>query len=213
MAFSSVIGASSVIKPGVVTSSTRPSVPFVGQLIFESDTNRLAAYNGSAWVTQNGLQLITAQTIGSAVSSVPVSNVFSAAYDDYKIIVSGGVASTDLALNLTLGATATGYYSSGFNQSMTAATINATNTNNGTSFTSAVYCSTNALSGEIHINNPFSTKRTMVRYQATGTSTTYFVNQQQGFLNDANSYTGFTLTCSTGTITGGTICVYGYAKV
>jgi hypothetical protein len=213
MAFSSVIGASSVIKPGVVTSSTRPSAPFVGQLIFETDTSRLAVYNGSVWVTQNGLQLITAQTIGSAVSSVPVSNVFSAVYDDYKIIVSGGVASTDLALNLTLGATATGYYSSGFNQSMTAATINATNTNNGTSFISAVYCSTNALSGEIHISNPFSTKRTMVRYQATGTSTTYFVNQQQGFLNDANSYTGFTLTCSTGTITGGTIYVYGYAKV
>lgn len=213
MAFSSVIGASSVIKPGVVTSSTRPSSPFVGQLIFETDTNRLAVYNGSAWITQNGLQLITAQTIGSAVSSVVVSNVFSAVYDNYLITVSGGVASTDNAFNLTLGSTATGYYSSGFNQSMTASTMNATNTNNGTSFTSVVYGSTNALSGEIFLDNPFNTKRTMVRYHAKGSSTTYFTNQQQGFLNDANSYTSFTLTTNTGTVTGGTIYVYGYAKV
>jgi len=213
MSISAFMGANSVIKPGVVTSSTRPSSPFVGQLIFETDTNRLAAYNGSAWITQNGLQLITAQTIGSAVSSVTVSNAFNATYDNYKIIVSGGVGSTDLALNLTLGSTATGYYSSGFNQSMTAATINATNTNNGTSFASAVYGSTNALSGEIHVDNPFSTKRTMVRYWATGSSTTYFVNQQQGFLNDANSYSAFTLTCSTGTITSGIIFVYGYAEI
>ena len=213
MAFSSVIGASSVIKPGVVTSSTRPSSPFVGQLIFETDTNRLAAYNGSAWITQNGLQLITAQAIGSTVSSVPVSNVFSAAYDNYFISISGGVASTDNAFNLTLGSTSTGYYSSGFNQSMIFATINATNTNNGSSFTSVSYGSTNALSGEIFLDNPFGTKRTMVRYHAKGSSTTYFTNQQQGFLNDANSYTSFTLTTNTGTVTGGTVYVYGYAKV
>jgi hypothetical protein len=50
----------------------------------------------------------------------------------------------------------------------------------------------------------------MVRYQATGSSTTYFRNDAHGFLNDANSYTAFTLTTGSGTITGGTIYVYGY---
>ena len=108
MAFSSVIGSSSVIKPGVVTSSTRPSSPFVGQLIYETDTARLAAYNGSAWITQNGLQLIKIQTIGSAVSSVTVSDVFNSIYDNYLVQLSGGVGSTAQNLNLTLGATATG---------------------------------------------------------------------------------------------------------
>ena len=53
MGVSAFSGASSVIKPGVVTSSTRPSSPFVGQLIFETDTNLVKAYNGSAWFTVN----------------------------------------------------------------------------------------------------------------------------------------------------------------
>ena len=157
-----------------------------------------------------GLWLVKTQTIGTTQSSVPVTSAFSADYDNYLILVSGGVASTDLGLNLTLGATATGYYSSGFNQSLTSATINATNTNNGSSFVSVAYGSTNALSGQIYLDGPFATKRTMASYQARGSSTTYFVNQQHGFLNNATSYTDFTLTTSTGTITGGTIKVYGY---
>lgn len=50
MPLSSVLGAASVIKAGVVTSSTRPSVPYVGQMIYESDTNQVRAWNGSSWV-------------------------------------------------------------------------------------------------------------------------------------------------------------------
>lgn len=49
MPFSSVLGASSVIKPGVCTSTTRPTVPYEGQLIYETDTDRVLAFNGSAW--------------------------------------------------------------------------------------------------------------------------------------------------------------------
>jgi hypothetical protein len=39
------------------------------------------------------LTLIKTQTIGTAVSSVTVTGAFSTTYDNYKIIVSGGVAS------------------------------------------------------------------------------------------------------------------------
>jgi hypothetical protein len=52
MPFTSVLGASSVIKPGVCTSSTRPTAPYVGQLVFETDTNRIAAFTASGWVYQ-----------------------------------------------------------------------------------------------------------------------------------------------------------------
>lgn len=34
----------------VVTSSTRPASPFTGQQIYETDTNNVLVYNGSAWV-------------------------------------------------------------------------------------------------------------------------------------------------------------------
>ena len=36
-------------KPGVCTSSTRPSSPYVGQMIFETDTNLLKIWLGSNW--------------------------------------------------------------------------------------------------------------------------------------------------------------------
>ena len=50
MAFSSVLGASSVIKPGVVTTATRPSSPYEGQAIYETDTDSLLVYNGTSWI-------------------------------------------------------------------------------------------------------------------------------------------------------------------
>jgi hypothetical protein len=50
-------------------------------------------------------------TIGSAVSSVTVNGAFSAAYDAYKIIVTGGVSSiADRVVNLQLSGSATAYY-------------------------------------------------------------------------------------------------------
>lgn len=211
MAFSSVIGASSVIKPGVVTSSTRPSSPFVGQLIFETDTNRLAAYNGSAWVTQNGLQLIKTQTIGSAVSSVEVTDAFSSRYDNYLILVSDGVGSTNINLRLTLGSTATGYSYAGFYAQYSSSGVVATNTNTATFF-DVGYANSNAISSRIELESPNLAKRTIIRAQATGSSTTWYRFDYAGFLDNATQYTAFTLTCSTGTITGGTIRVYGYAN-
>jgi hypothetical protein len=49
MPLSSVVGAQSIIKPGVCTSSTRPAVPYVGQCIYETDTSLAKVWDGSAW--------------------------------------------------------------------------------------------------------------------------------------------------------------------
>jgi hypothetical protein len=49
MGISQQIGASSLIKPGVCTSTTRPASPYAGQYIYETDTNRFYIYNGSSW--------------------------------------------------------------------------------------------------------------------------------------------------------------------
>ena len=38
------------LKPGVCTSTTRPSSPYDGQMIYETDTNRVAVYDTNAWV-------------------------------------------------------------------------------------------------------------------------------------------------------------------
>jgi hypothetical protein len=38
------------LRMGVATSSSRPAVPFDGQVISETDTDSLKVYNGTAWV-------------------------------------------------------------------------------------------------------------------------------------------------------------------
>lgn len=73
MPLSSVLGAQSLVKPGVCTSSTRPASPFEGQTIYETDTDRLATWDGSAWIPY------VRQTAGKVlqVVSTTKSNTFS----------------------------------------------------------------------------------------------------------------------------------------
>jgi len=49
MPLSSVIGSSSIMQPGVCTSSTRPASPYDGQVIYETDTDKVLAYDGANW--------------------------------------------------------------------------------------------------------------------------------------------------------------------
>jgi hypothetical protein len=93
MPFSSVLGASTVIKPGVCTSTTRPTVPYTGQLIFETDTSRLAVWTGSAWQYETaaagppGLVYITGATFTTATSFSLPNDTFSNTYLNYKLII------------------------------------------------------------------------------------------------------------------------------
>ena len=38
------------LRPGVTTSSARPGSPYNGQVIYETDTDKIAVYDGSSWV-------------------------------------------------------------------------------------------------------------------------------------------------------------------
>lgn len=49
MPFSSVLGAQSVVKPGVCTSSTRPAAPYDGQVVYLTDTDQTLVWDGTAW--------------------------------------------------------------------------------------------------------------------------------------------------------------------
>jgi hypothetical protein len=49
MPISSFLAPSAIAKPGVCTSSTRPASPYQGQAIYETDTNKLLIWNGTAW--------------------------------------------------------------------------------------------------------------------------------------------------------------------
>ena len=50
MGISQQIGASSLIKPGVIdNTAARPASPYEGQMVYEKDTDMLAIWNGTAW--------------------------------------------------------------------------------------------------------------------------------------------------------------------
>jgi hypothetical protein len=160
--------------------------------------------------TPGGLQLVKTQTIGTAVSSVTVSDVFSADFDNYRIIVSGGVASTTNSFNLTFGSTATGYYLGATNV-VWAGTVTGVGVSNGTSIASG-FGTADALSVDLTVCNPFSAKVTTfygnnIRIETGASGAVRFLS---GYLNNTTSYTSFTFTANTGTWTGGTIRVYGY---
>jgi hypothetical protein len=157
-----------------------------------------------------GLRLVKKQTIGSAVSSVNVTSAFSATYENYKIIISGGVGSASTNLKLSLGASSTNYFEFLIYGAYTSNTVSgATNNNNVGSFQWAGGCSANALYFNVDLQNPFLAKYT--RFAAPAAYLTESqTGQNSGYHGSATSYTDFTITPATGTLTGGTIYVYGY---
>lgn len=72
--------ASSVITPFVVTSGTRPAAPFVGQMIFETDTGKILFYYGSTlgWLPDWGVSWGEV----AALSSTATPNSTSTSYVD-----------------------------------------------------------------------------------------------------------------------------------
>jgi hypothetical protein len=173
-------------------------------------------WNNSAWVVLStgranspGLDLIKTQTIGSAVSSVTVSDAFSATYDAYKIIISGGVASTaNNDFTMTLGSSTTGY-SYGFIYNSYNSSVAGTGASNAAGWVYLGSLDTTTLSLNVELVNPFLAKNTTFQSATTRTGLTGTVS---GLHTVASSFTAFTLTPAIGTMTGGTIAVYGYAK-
>ena len=164
MPLSSVLGASTLIKPGVVTSSTRPAVPYEGQLIYETDTDRIAAYSGSAWVTQNSLQYVTGASFTSATTISMASGVFTSTYKTYQVIfqvTSGSDCQISLRFN-NAGSARTGssYYGNVQRYPYTGST-EIKQTNAGTSVNIGANSTIRLYSANITVFNPIeSTTRT-----------------------------------------------------
>jgi hypothetical protein len=162
-----------------------------------------------------GLWLVKSQTVGTGVTSIPVTNAFSAQFDNYRIIYSGGVSAgaVGLALSLT-GSGANNYYSAqAYTFYASDGVAGYLRDNNTSSWTAAGggYVDGNVLDVELY--NPFLTLRTAIasigRPDIRTNGATYY--GLSGFHNLSASYTGFTITASAG-LTGGTIRVYGYRK-
>jgi hypothetical protein len=155
-----------------------------------------------------GMWLVKTQTIGTGVSSVTVTGAFSADYDNYLISYSGGSSSTNGPLKLQLGSVTAGYYGNLIYGLTGSTSVSAVNDNNTTSFTHIGSLGGSFTSAQINVLNAFATARTSV--SGLGVSYGTVNGSYNGYLDSATSFTAFTLIPGSGTMTGGTIRVYGY---
>ena len=156
----------------------------------------------------SGLALVSTTTIGTAVSSVTISSAFSATYDNYIVILSGGTCSvTNSIFTLQLGASTTTYSWAQVGLLYSGATTSNTSGNSTSSFGRIGSHHTNGLQMACTLVSPFLSKYTFITSDVICTD---FAGHTMGVHATAASYTSFILTPASGTLTGGTIKVYGY---
>jgi len=154
-----------------------------------------------------GLWLVKSQTVGTGVSSVTVTGAFSADYDNYLIQWSGGTQSVDTNLNLQLGSATSNYYSSLIFGSFLGGAPTNSSQNNSAIWVAAGGGNPTVAKVSCSVFDPFLTRpshlQAFVRYSTVYGSTV-------GYQGDSTSFTAFTFIPGSGTMSGGTIRVYGY---
>jgi hypothetical protein len=147
-------------------------------------------------------------TIGSAVTSVTVSGAFSSLYDNYRIIYQMVNASSAAELLLKFNnSTGSTYSHGGMYVLYGTATLVAETANNVTTGIRVGNTSTQISSVVFDVISPFGSTPTHVMSQH---SDGQYYSSRGGRDSNVASQTAFSLTAGSGTMTGGTIRVYGY---
>ena len=221
MGISQQIGASSLIKPGVIDSAaTRPASPYEGQVIFQKDTDQMLVWNGTAWVIPNspaqnpmGLGFVASGTL-SAAGTISVNNCFSSTYDNYKIVLTdiSPSATVDVRFNFSTGGTinTTGnYWMQNTFKSGTSISSNEESTQ--TSFR-CIYAQGGSNGyAWFEVITPFATANTNVWQQGVSYASAIIDRSFVGFFNTTTSFDGFKLVVASGTVSA-KYTVYGYRK-
>jgi hypothetical protein len=172
-----------------------------GEVLTASDTNTYLANSGLVFVKQ--------ETVGTTVASVAVANAFSATYENYKITYSGGASSAATVLDVTLTGSTNGHYAVMFYNPYAGGASNAVYSNNRANWTHAGGGVASNPYLNIELQMPFLAKPTFIVGNYADAANTGMIT---GYQSQATSFTGFTITPAAGTLTGGTITVYGYRK-
>ena len=173
-----------------------------GEVLTASDTN--------TYLANSGLVFVKNQVVGSALSSVTVSDTFNADFNVYKVVYYAGSCTSNAALRMQLGSATTGYYISGLFVQFGTTSVVGINVSNGSLWTNVGRASSNSNNMTVEIFDPYRARRTAITTHSSDNITSGYYISQSGFLDDATSYTSFTISPASGTISGGVIAVYGY---
>ena len=158
---------------------------------------------------QIGLWLVKTETIGTAVPTVTVSDCFSSAYDNYRIVWNMNSASATANVQFQFNnATTNDYYTNAIYMGWTATTM----TGYGPAATNHIVigfsANANVAAGSLDVFRPNAAVRTALVSQSSSNAN-YFTGG--GLHGTTAQHTGFNITLSaSATMTGGTVRVYGY---
>jgi hypothetical protein len=222
-------GVTSAIQTQLDAKTAKSTLTTTGDIYYASAANtparlgigtasQILAVNSGAtapeWVaapSSGGMTLISTTTIGTTVSSVTVSGAFSATYDNYLVTLQINSASASTSNAIQLGSTTTGYYGNAIYMDPTSNTVNGIGYNNSSSAFSGYHNATNGGTSIIHILQPNLAKRTAILISGTSFNTSGSTTMKSEIIENSNTqHTAFTFVLASGTITGGTIRVYGY---
>lgn len=180
-------------RPGVVTSTTRPTTPYEGQAIWETDTDEMFVWNGTAWRPLAGL------TPACSVTRTTNQSITNAAYNsiswDSEIFDTDSMfapTSTNITINsagLYLLTVQMSYASNATGVRITLLEKNATAAGNGT-----FLC--RDIRGAVNGDATFLTMTTQARLAASDTIRLTVYQSSGGALNTSNSAGDLCLTVS-----------------
>ena len=184
-----------------------------GQLCYIEASDVVQYYTGAAWATVGPATAGALVRVGGGAlsgTSTAFTNVFSATYNAYKLDFTDCSLTINADVFMILGATVTGYYGAapGATYATNAYAGNIGAQNNAAAW-AVGFSSVNNVGFTTELWNPFLTKKTFYRTGPFQISSTV-AGTGQGSLDNSTSYTGFTISASTGNLTG-TCNIYGYS--
>jgi hypothetical protein len=160
----------------------------------------------AAQMNEVGLWLVKTQSVTAGSGTTTVSDVFSADFNNYRVLISNYETSLSADLRFQFNGITTTVYNFGVFTAVFGSTTNLS-ANNQTFFLIGQSGNDTGNSVSVDFHGPFTTTRKNYTGTFIGQNNSGFVGGQ--CTNTASS-TGFALTLSTGTFTSGTIRVYGY---
>jgi len=155
-----------------------------------------------------GLWEIKSETVGTGVATVTISNAFTTDYDNYRVVVGNIDCSAAGIMRITLGGIGgTAYY--GARLTLNTAGVSTGTGNNGLAYWEFSSLGTSNDTGlAFDVINPMVAQRKQIfGFFSTNTGDNGFYS---GSMVNTSQLSSITFTTSAGTMTGGTIRVYGY---
>lgn len=158
-----------------------------------------------------GLWLVKTQTIGSGVSSVTITSAFSAEYDNYRVVVSNTqfTVSDTTFLVRPDNVSSSVYYGGGYFALFSGGGLSQYVLNAGNAGGVGITTSGQKATIIFDVSEPFNSS-SWTRFHGMPSIGNLYTAQYSSMAATTASYTSLTMLPASGTMTGGTIRVYGY---